>query len=529
MTENVVLARGKRKREEWPENMRSDADVHETDGDGKWSSCKKCFRNGRRVVIASKRPYDPSRWVEHKDCATHQVKAANPSSVLVMQRFVIVGASPASASSSSAEGGTTAEPQTLSAVVDPIPPTTTKGCPGILSERSDYIGLFGQYGLRGDLEVRLGADGTNTIHAHGCSSNAVSRTTKRVPKDSCTSCFGYADGKSLRKRINRMSSIKEVLEILAKPTLSEDDEKALTNFVKISAGMKAVAATNQLLEQVKVARAFAAWCQQNKAEMQEWGMGTSNSPTSFLSQFAELYNSTAHFRNSILVGMVKAVIARSGGHFNSPWAENVFAFCQVLRAKSAKGYELIRSNLVGVSERQIQRGEAKNRKDCIIDEACIDDRLRNWSTRLVEASAAKALVSLSFDATKVPQREEASSSYKVVVGGAAPNHLLPFDMKRQPLQQSELASEVKCYIVTTQNAVSGVSPMTLIAAKPQVTNESDPAFNQRVVSAVEGCERVNLISVAADGLSAESEFMCEGLLSFCWGKANACTSLIQIT
>eukprot|EP00918_Siedleckia_nematoides_P050352 GHVU01110233.1.p1 GENE.GHVU01110233.1~~GHVU01110233.1.p1 ORF type:complete len:248 (+),score=28.25 GHVU01110233.1:138-881(+) len=88
------------------------------------------------------------------------------------------------------------------------------------------------------------------------------------------------------------------------------------------------------------------------------------------------------------------------------------------------------------------------------------------------------------------------------------------------MELNELASEVKCYTLTTQNPIAGTSPMKMIAAKPQSTNASDIAFNKRVMEEVERCADLHLLSTAADGLAADSQFLTDGLVSFLVGESN---------
>eukprot|EP00918_Siedleckia_nematoides_P008232 GHVU01017842.1.p1 GENE.GHVU01017842.1~~GHVU01017842.1.p1 ORF type:complete len:124 (-),score=15.21 GHVU01017842.1:667-1038(-) len=89
----------KRKREEWPESVSRDADIHELDPAGNWVSCEKCFRKNKRVVIGCRTPFNLTRWEEHKDCQSHQRVPADYGSVAIMKQFVIVGSSRAASSS----------------------------------------------------------------------------------------------------------------------------------------------------------------------------------------------------------------------------------------------------------------------------------------------------------------------------------------------------------------------------------------------------------------------------------------------
>eukprot|EP00918_Siedleckia_nematoides_P094948 GHVU01208473.1.p1 GENE.GHVU01208473.1~~GHVU01208473.1.p1 ORF type:complete len:668 (+),score=68.59 GHVU01208473.1:414-2417(+) len=102
-----------------------------------------------------------------------------------------------------------------------------------------------------------------------------------------------------------------------------------------------------------------------------------------------------------------------------------------------------------------------------------------------------------------------------------PNHAMPLDVERRPIVQAALATEVKCFLATTHCVRDGVSPMRLIAARPQSTNECTKPYNVEVVNAVERCPDVTLVSVAFDGLSSDSAYVRDGLVEFLVGKRSS--------
>eukprot|EP00918_Siedleckia_nematoides_P105958 GHVU01231286.1.p1 GENE.GHVU01231286.1~~GHVU01231286.1.p1 ORF type:complete len:750 (-),score=74.81 GHVU01231286.1:231-2339(-) len=134
--------------------------------------------------------------------------------------------------------------------------------------------------------------------------------------------------------------------------------------------------------------------------------------------------------------------------------------------------------------------------------------------------ARRILASLAFDATRVPRRQELSTAYNVTVGGAHPAHLLPVNRHSSPMNSDQLASEVKCFLLATQNVVSGLSPVRMVAARPQTANQPSVEYNRMVVNAAKNSEHMHLVSVAADGLSADSNFIREGLMDFMMGLDN---------
>eukprot|EP00918_Siedleckia_nematoides_P032584 GHVU01070779.1.p1 GENE.GHVU01070779.1~~GHVU01070779.1.p1 ORF type:complete len:762 (+),score=80.80 GHVU01070779.1:258-2543(+) len=212
-------------------------------------------------------------------------------------------------------------------------------------------------------------------------------------------------------------------------------------------------------------------------------------------------------------------MARAAGANNARVSEDVLAFCQAFHFKSPKAYKLLRDTVFGVSQRHIRRLEAQDSSECILDETTVYKRVDTWAG-VGAMKGTKIVASMCLDATKVAKREEVSSRYKIVVGGKYPTHKEPILDKGTPIDRENLADEVKCFLVTSQDVVQCFSPVTMVAARPQSTNERDDAYNGRVVDAVVRSSHLNLVSVAADGLSAESLFIRDGLVDFMLGNTN---------
>lgn len=70
--------------------------------------------------------------------------------------------------------------------------------------------------------------------------------------------------------------------------------------------------------------------------------------------------------------------------------------------------------------------------------------------------------------------------------------------------KEDLAPEVKVAVVTTQNVADGVSPVRIMAARPQTKNEDCEQYNEDVVKVLKDLPDCFLLSLAFDGLSAES-------------------------
>ncbi|KAI9905778.1 hypothetical protein PsorP6_014073 [Peronosclerospora sorghi] len=136
------------------------------------------------------------------------------------------------------------------------------------------------------------------------------------------------------------------------------------------------------------------------------------------------------------------------------------------------------------------------------------------------------LVSLAIDATKLPPKYQLNIPYKVFVGRKFPHHMIALSgiedtdgIERQnPFL--DIASEVKCAVMTVQNASPRYSPMKLIASRPQSTNECTPELNTLLESAVKSNPRVRLLSIAFDGVSSESDYVRDMLADFLNGRGD---------
>eukprot|EP00918_Siedleckia_nematoides_P101514 GHVU01221756.1.p1 GENE.GHVU01221756.1~~GHVU01221756.1.p1 ORF type:complete len:529 (+),score=56.22 GHVU01221756.1:54-1589(+) len=280
------------------------------------------------------------------------------------------------------------------------------------------------------------------------------------------------------------------------------------------------AAKQQLVAQVRGARDFCAWSASHGRNLQEAGVAEGATPNEFLKQFGTLYSSQPTFRNGLLMGLVRAVMARIGGVVNAKVDEDVLALCQVFYFVSPKGYTLFRQNLFGVSERHLRRLEKAARGSSIIDESSVQERVDLWSQEMAKGSGKKILGSIALDGTRVPKSEQTSTAFGVTVGGVYPNHMLSVDMERRPVPEKDLACEVKCFLLSTQHVAAGMSPLKMIAARPQSSNEQTVEYNEMVVKCAKKSPHMHLVSVAADGLSAESKFIKDGLLDFMLGVDN---------
>ena len=131
------------------------------------------------------------------------------------------------------------------------------------------------------------------------------------------------------------------------------------------------------------------------------------------------------------------------------------------------------------------------------------------------------MVSAIADATKVPAMGEIYQRHKVWVGGIFPNHCIKEkDYSQNVFVQTSMASEIKVGMLTVQNCIDGISPFKLIAARPQSTNEVSDDYNSSLLHAVDDIKNVHCVSMAFDGLAAETNFIRNHLISFMNGNSN---------
>ena len=82
----------------------------------------------------------------------------------------------------------------------------------------------------------------------------------------------------------------------------------------------------------------------------------------------------------------------------------------------------------------------------------------------------------------------------------------------------DMATEIKCAILTVQYIPENVSPFKIIAARPQTTNQNFDDFNNNCI--VEAQKNGILLTVAFDGLEAEQDTVRNQMLSFLEGKSS---------
>ena len=74
---------------------------------------------------------------------------------------------------------------------------------------------------------------------------------------------------------------------------------------------------------------------------------------SFLTSFVHMYKTNKDVRDSLLIGMVQAMVAKLSGHPNPEYSVIVMNFFVRLDAKSRRAHDFAAANLCGPSLRAI--------------------------------------------------------------------------------------------------------------------------------------------------------------------------------
>ena len=481
--------------------------IKEKDDLGKWIECNICH-----IKIRIRSQFCFTEWVTHCAGVKH-CKIANSDTLKNAQRIETFFKKRILFEKSS-----TSNPVTETKVSE-AKRQKTSSCPGFYyGKNTDLLPLYEKYKREDDVNASLNIQCSNgiwSIHSMNCTGEQVNnRSCLRPDKKACVNCFNCKHIKNVRFRIARMSKILFIENYLM------ETKSTYTGFSEISKYLKANvsdASPNalKLRERCKQYISHHHWLKAHFPKLQQYDAVDSNGKIShekWITKLSKMYHDEPAMKDSLLDALIQFTLSRYDGHVNAQCSPKLIAFFQNIYALNPKFYKVFSQNFGGYHERTIRRYEANESPDVpVIDcsEKMIKKRSGDWITRLRQNNKDDViLVSAMADATKVPPIGEFCQRHKVWVGGTFPNHCIKEkNYKQHEFVKTTMATEIKVGMLTVQNITEGISPFKIIAARPQATNEVADDYNDMLLHAVDELENVYCISIAFDGLAAETHFI----------------------
>jgi len=408
--------------------------------------------------------------------------------------------------------------------VAPVP----KECPGIYNPKKSnrLLKLMMMYGEKSDA-IRIACiRGKFVAKVASCEGETVIRSSafRKYYKRCCKSCFDSlekrnSEANKFLRRVESMELVEKCVDLLTQGELKDYDIKILKKVLnwKQRDNEDFIALKGQIKHSVQ----FHEWKEVANERLSRLGINVKGKSTDeFINHFYDWYSKVPGARESLCMGMVKALVAR---HKNpkAPAAKKVIAFCHAMKIKSPKAYKFMRANGFGYAIRTLQNISAQNRVgDDLIFKVDLDS-IKQRATKYI-CKAPDTLYGLAIDATKLVKVHEFSTAFSVALGGATPKHIVHVNANEESdswmLAENQLADEVKCAVLTAQSCPANVTPFKAIAALPQITNQENDDYNETCVKAVIEAGGI-LVSVAFDGLSTEQRFIANKLLHFLRGNS----------
>ena len=247
---------------------------------------------------------------------------------------------------------------------------------------------------------------------------------------------------------------------------------------------------------------------------------------SFLLSFNNMYIQNPDFRNSLIIGLCKGIVSKLHGRMNPQWTSRVLDFSNVIRLKSPSAYRFIADNLLSPSIRHLGRITSNIDHDSIfnIEKSAIIKRVDIWVNNVLdECSDSKLICSLSGDATKVAKMFSVDPTTKIGYGRIYPNQMMISSDGTEFMSTNndlDLADEVKCFLLSAQNSKKECSPVKMITARSQSSNENCPDYNNLLIDTLVKHPKIKLISVSFDGLSNEAQCIRNSIVDYLMGKSN---------
>ena len=262
----------------------------------------------------------------------------------------------------------------------------------------------------------------------------------------------------------------------------------------------------------------------------------------FLTDIAKVVKKEPKFMDSLIVGLMKAATAKMLHGPNAETCDQVRSFFRLMGTYNKSATQLACANLYGQGWREIQKQNARERKDCVVVDNVkerIIAAIRRRSPQNSDGGSGKNNVTfgIAIDATKVVRNVEHATNFKAIVGGEFPNHFIPtegmtgdqvqeiIDGKSKKYGKIPEASEEKFALIVFQEGPPGMPKMEVIAARPQSNNESNDfvtSVENTVSAAMEATNThpTSFVNFAVDGVSCESKHVQYRICCFLSGKCN---------
>lgn len=274
-----------------------------------------------------------------------------------------------------------------------------------------------------------------------------------------------------------------------------------------------------------------SFCQETKEDGVTGTVTLAHSPDSFMKSFVGNYESHTEERQSLLRLLNKAAQAKMRGHRNPQYEAKAMNFFIALEAIDRKAFDFVSAQFLGPGLRAIQCRNAKDRSEpyIVADEMSLGIKLDKIIESLLDEADYPVAVGISIDGTKVPSALTISMAYHAIFGGAFPNHCIPIDgMDEQQVKliiaaDSDVirADEVKVAVLTLQKRKQGKPCFVTLAGQPQTLNMNS-SFNDVITKLVlekaKHSRKIDLASVAADGVGCDNHWIMQQLIDYMEGK-----------
>ena len=270
---------------------------------------------------------------------------------------------------------------------------------------------------------------------------------------------------------------------------------------------------------------------------------------SFFQKAADLYKKRPALKDNVIMCLLKAMVVKeSSGVINLKKEEKLHDFFRYLRSLSPQASMFVSANCgfggKAVSDRWMRRLNQRDRGACTFN-SDVKNIYSNLRTKCEQVKQKDSVLvfSISIDATKVPRSLNINTTRKCIMGGAYPNHIISTqhlgkDCIRKILDNKdesdstkdaiELASEIKIAVISFQNIPKHISPMAIVAARPQGNNETS-SFTKDVCEAaslvVKDLDNVRFTNFTTDGVSVETYDILQTLCQFLDGKIEYCAAV----